>query len=160
MKVNGYLVAGGISSAIASLLHIVIIIGGPDWYRFFGAGEGMAQLAENGSSYPTIITTIIAIILALWGLYAFSGAGVIGRLPLLKLVLGIISMIYIMRGVFGIPIVIYLDHPYLNELEEKMTFMIFSSFISLSFGLFYLIGSIQISSNTMNQGHIKGDKKT
>jgi hypothetical protein len=160
MKVNGYFVAGGISSAIASLLHIVMIIGGPDWYRFFGAGEGMAQLAENGSSYPTIITTIIAIILALWGLYAFSGAGVIGRLPLLKLVLGIISMIYIMRGVFGIPIVIYLDHPYLNELEEKMTFMIFSSFISLSFGLFYLIGSIQISSNTMNQGHIAGDKKT
>lgn len=144
MKVNRYLVAGGISSAIASLLHIVIIIGGSDWYRFFGAGDGMAQLVENGSTYPAIVTTIIAIILALWGLYAFSGAGVIGQLPQLKLVLGIISMIYIIRGVFGIPIVIYLDYPYLNELEEKMTFMLISSVISLGFGLFYLIGLIQI----------------
>ena len=152
MKVNRYLVAGGILSAIASLLHIAIIIGGPAWYRFFGAGEGMAQLAENGSTYPTIITTIIAIILALWGLYAFSGAGIIRRLPLLKLALGTISMIYIVRGVFGIPIVIYFNHPYLNELEEMMMFMVFSSVISLGSGLFYLIGSIQILPNKMNQG--------
>ena len=160
MKTNRLLIIGGVLSIVASLLHIAIIIGGPGWYRFFGAGEGMAQLAENASPYPTIITTIIAIILVLWGLYAFSGAGVIGRLPQLKLALGIISMIYIIRGVFGIPIVIYLDHPYLNELEEKMTFMIFSSVISLSFGLFYLIGIMQILSNKMNQGHITIDKKT
>mgnify|MGYP000492371926 CR=1 FL=1 len=158
MKTNKLLIIGGVLSVVASLLHIAIIIGGPDWYRFFGAGEGMAQLAENASTYPAIITTIIAIILALWGLYAFSGAGVIGRLPLLKLALGIISMIYIIRGVFGIPIVIYLDHPYLNELEEKMTFMIFSSVISLGLGLFYLMGLIQILSKKMNQGHITKDK--
>ena len=49
----------------------------------------------------------------------FSGAGIIRPLPLLKPVLVIISMIYIMRGVFGIPIVIYVDHPYLNELARK-----------------------------------------
>jgi len=160
MKTNRLLIIGGVLSIVASLLHIAIIIGGPGWYRFFGAGEGMAQLAENASPYPTIITTIIAIILVLWGLYAFSGAGVIGRLPQLKLALGIISMIYIIRGVFGIPIVIYLDHPYLNELEEKMIFMIFSSVISLGLGLFYLIGLMQISSNKINQGHITKDKKT
>lgn len=149
MKTNKLLIIGGVLSVVASLLHIAMIVGGPAWYRFFGAGEGMAQLAESGSIYPAIITAIIAIVLALWGLYAFSGAEVIGRLPQLKLVLGIISMIYIVRGVFGIPIVIYLDHPYLNELEEKMTFMIFSSLISLGFGLFYLIGSMQILSNKM-----------
>jgi putative oxidoreductase len=70
----------------------------------------------------------------------------------------IISMVYIIRGIFGIPIVIYIDHPYLNELEEKMTFMIFSSIISLSLGLFYLVGSMQTWSNNTNQRHITKDK--
>lgn len=144
MKTNKSLIIGGVLSALASLLHIAIIIGGPAWYRFFGAGEGMAQLAESGSTYPTIITIIIAIILALWALYAFSGAAIINRLPLLKPVLLVISMIYITRGVFGIPLVIYINHPYLNELEGKMTFMVFSSIISVSCGLFYLIGSAKL----------------
>ena len=151
MKINKLLIIGGVLSAVAALLHIAIIMGGPEWYRFFGAGEGMAQLAEKNSTYPTTITAIIATILALWALYAFSGAGIINQLPLLKPVLVIISIIYIVRGIFGIPIVLYLDHPYLNELEEKMTFIVFSSVVSLLFGLFYLVGSIQIWSNKTNQ---------
>jgi len=155
MQLNKTLIIGGILSIIASLLHIAIIIGGPDWYRFFGAGEGMAQLAENGSTYPTIITTLIAILLMIWGLYAFSATGIISKLPLLKPVLKIISGIYLLRGVFGIPIVIYLDHPYLNELEGKMTFMIFSSIISFGCGLFYLIGLIQVWENKLNQKPLK-----
>lgn len=35
-------------SAIAALLHVGIIIGGPSWYRFFGAGERMARAAAAG----------------------------------------------------------------------------------------------------------------
>lgn len=128
----------------ASLLHVAIIIGGPAWYRFFGAGEGMARLAESGSTYPTFLTAIIATIFAIWALYAFSGAKIVKRLPLLKTILIGITMIYLIRGLFGIPIVIYSDHPYLNELERKMTFMIVSSIVSLGCGLFYLIGTIKI----------------
>jgi hypothetical protein len=41
-KPNFWLVGGGILSAIAALLHAAVIAGGPDWYRFFGAGEEMA----------------------------------------------------------------------------------------------------------------------
>ncbi|MBA3286115.1 MAG: hypothetical protein H0U27_13800 [Nitrosopumilus sp.] len=144
MKHNRYLIIGGVISLIASLLHVLIIIGGPDWYRFFGAGEGMAQLAEKDSTYPSIITGVIALILALWALYAFSGAGIISRFPLLKPVLLVISAIFITRGVFGIPVVILIDQPYLNELEEKIIFMIFSSLVSLCIGLFYLVGLIEV----------------
>jgi len=43
-----WLVVGGWLSVAASLLHIGCIIGGPDWYRFFGAGEEMAQAAARG----------------------------------------------------------------------------------------------------------------
>ena len=65
MKINRALIVGGVSTAIASLLHVAIIIGWADCYRFFGAGEGMAQLHEKGSTYPAMITGIIAIILAI-----------------------------------------------------------------------------------------------
>ncbi len=146
MKTNKWLIIGGILCFVASLLHVAIIIGGPEWYRFFGAGEGMARLAESGSIYPTLITGVIALILAIWALYAFSGAKIVIQLPFLKSVMVGISMIYIIRGVFGIPIVIYIDRPYLNELEGKMMFMIFSSIFSLVCGLFYLTGTIKIRS--------------
>jgi hypothetical protein len=45
---SGLLIASGWMSVAASLLHIGCIIGGPDWYRFFGAGEQMAKMAERG----------------------------------------------------------------------------------------------------------------
>jgi hypothetical protein len=150
MKNNRFLIIAGISSGLVSLLHIAIIFGGADWYRFFGAGEGMAQLAEQGSNYPPATTALIAFMLALSAIYAFSGAGIIKRLPFLKLVLVIISSVYILRGALGIPIVIFIDDPYLNELEGRLSFMIISSFISLSFGLLYLIGLIKFWKTNIN----------
>jgi hypothetical protein len=143
IKKNKSLVVGGLLSVLASLLHLVIVLGGPEWYRFFGAGEGMAQLAEDGSSHPALITASIALILGIWALYAFSGAGIIRRLPLLKPILFVITGVYMLRGILGVPLVLYLNHPYLNELAEKMMFMVFSSMVSLSIGLFYLRGLTQ-----------------
>jgi len=145
MKIgNKYLFIGGVLSLIASLLHIAIIIGGPDWYRFFGAGEEMAQLAENKFVYSTAITLSISLVLALWAIYAFSGTGVVRRVPLVRLGLVIISTIYLARGVFGIPLIVTIDDPYFNELKDKMTFMVVSSLTSLVLGLFYVVGTWQI----------------
>jgi hypothetical protein len=42
-----------------------------------GAGEQMAQMAEQGSMYPTYVTLAISVIIAIWGFYALSGADVI-----------------------------------------------------------------------------------
>ena len=106
----------------------------------------MAQQAEVGSLMPVITTLGIALILCIWSLYAFSGAGKIVRLPLLKPVLILISAIFLLRGVFGIPLVVYMDHPYLNELQEKMTFMVISSLICLGFGLLYVKGTMKLFS--------------
>ena len=100
---NPALIIGGLLSVAAALLHIGCIIGGPDWYRFFGAGEAMATLAEQGSMTPTLLTLGIACILAIWAAYAFSGAGLLPRLPLLRTGLVVISAVYLLRGLVLIP---------------------------------------------------------
>jgi hypothetical protein len=45
---NTFLILGAISSASAALAHLGCIIFGGSWYRFLGAGEQMAKMAEKG----------------------------------------------------------------------------------------------------------------
>jgi hypothetical protein len=136
-----FLLVGGGLTGVASLLHVAIILGGPDWYRFFGAGERMAQLAARGSIHPTIITSGIAVILGVWTLYALSGARAIRRLPFLRLALVLIAAIYLIRGTLGIPVVLLADDPYTNQLKVRMTFMVLSSAICICIGLCYAAGA-------------------
>ncbi len=88
----------GAFSAVASALHLAIIAGGARWYRFFGAGERMARMAERGQIRAALITLAIALVLAGWSAYALSGAGLLPALPLLRPVLYAIGAIYLLRG--------------------------------------------------------------
>ena len=134
MRQNLILVTGGVLSAAASLLHLAVIAGGPDWYRFFGAGEGMARMAERGEITPTLTTIGIATILAIWAAYAFAGAGVIRRLPLMRTALVLISTIYLLRGLVLIPALI------INKGSPE-PFVLWSSLIVLIYGLCYAVGT-------------------
>ena len=89
---NQWLRIGGILSFAVALLHMVIIFVGATAYRYFGAGEDMARAAESGSVFPALLTFVLVIIFVLWGLYALSGAGVIRRLPLLRIALIVIGV--------------------------------------------------------------------
>lgn len=131
---NPILVAGGALSAAAALLHLAVIAGGPAWYRFFGAGEGMARMAERGSPYPTIVTIGIASVLAVWSAYAFAGAGLIPRLPLMRTALIAISTVYLLRGLVLIPA--FLINP-----GGVLPFVLWSSLIVLVYGLCYAVGT-------------------
>lgn len=131
---NPWLIVGGVLSAIASLLHLAVIAGGPAWYRFFGAGEGMARMAEQGSWVPTVITIGIAGVLAAWAAYAFSGAGLIPRLPLLRTALVLISAVYLLRGLALIPALA------INGLAVQ-PFVLWSSLVVLVYGLAYAVGT-------------------
>ncbi len=133
------LIIAAIFSFVAALLHIAIIFGGAQWYRFFGAGENMAKLAESGSSYPTLVTLAIAIILSIWGLYALSGAGVIFKLPLLKTGLVLITFIYLARGIAGLVLPFVSEHPAITQ--NSFTFWMVSSVICCLFGVMYLLGT-------------------
>ncbi len=138
MKKNNPLIIAGSLSMLASILHISCIFGGPEWYLFFGAGTRMAELAAAGDSYPTLVTLVIASILAVWGLYAYSGAGMILKLPLLKTVLALITGVYLVRGVVGLIIPFVTADPVVHQ--NSLTFWIVSSLVCCVFGMYYFIG--------------------
>lgn len=131
MNVN--LIIAATLSAIAAVLHLACIAFGASWYRFFGAGEEIASLAEQGSAIPTIITSFIALVLFVWSAYALAAAGVIRKLPLMRTALILIISIYLIRGIGGL---FFIANPGGNTPE----FMLWSSFICIVFGLFYLVG--------------------
>ena len=130
---NVFLIIAGILSAIAAILHIGCIYFGAPWYRFFGAGEHMAVLAERGSIQPTLITSGIVLVLSIWSLYAFSAAGIIFRLPLVRIALILITVIYLVRGIAGF---FFVSSP----MGRSPEFWLWSSSICLCFGIIHLIG--------------------
>jgi hypothetical protein len=130
---NIMLTIAGTLSAMAAILHIACIYFGAPWYRLLGAGEHMAKLAEQGSLIPTAITSAIVLVLFIWSLYAFSAAGLIGRLPLMHLALTMITSIYVFRGIAGFFLMA-------NPIGRTPEFWLWSSAISLSLGIIHLIG--------------------
>jgi hypothetical protein len=116
------------------MLHVAVIGGGPSWYRFVGAGEDMARAAERGSSTPALVTLAIAALLMVWALYAFSGAGIIRRVPLLRTALVLISAVYLLRAFALLPILILRP-----ELVDS--FALVSSLVVLVYGVAYSIGT-------------------
>lgn len=151
------LLLAGVATAIASLLHLAILWGGPPWYRFFGAGERMARLAVRGSLYPPVVTSCIAAILGVWTIYALSGAGIIRRLPQVRLALMLIAAIFLARGLLGIPLVLLVDHPYMQELRARTTFMVVSSAICVGLGLCYAVGAVAVTNGTRTSSAIDGE---
>ncbi len=134
MPRNPWLVAAGLLSAAAALLHLAIIVGGPDWYRFFGAGERMARMAEQGLARPALIAVAIATALALAAAYAFAGAGLIRRLPMMRTALATIACVYLLRGLVPVPLL-------LLRPERVDAFVLWSSLIVLAYGVFYAVGT-------------------
>jgi len=134
MRANWWLVAGGVLSALAALLHLAIIFGGASWYRFFGAGERLAQAAEQGSVRPALLTAAIASVLFVWSAYAFAGAGLVRPLPLMRTALVLISAAYLLRALWL---------PAAMVAGRADAFLVWSSLIVLVYGLAYALGTWQ-----------------
>ncbi|AXK70944.1 hypothetical protein DWG18_00650 [Lysobacter sp. TY2-98] len=134
--VNRMLVLAAALSALAAVLHVAVIAGGPDWYRFFGAGERMARLAEARSPVPTVVTLGIALVLAVWATYAASAAGLIRPLPLTAAALVAITGVYVLRGLAVLPAAAM---PAL-----RTPFNLWSSAICLAIGVVHAVGLWQV----------------
>ena len=138
VKRKNFLAAGGIMSALISLLHFILALK-PEFYRYITAGREseLARMAESGSTATSIGTISLGILFAIWAIYAFSGAGLIRRLPLIRMVLVIIAFIYILRALFLFTeINMVLDEGY------PFRFVVFSA-ISLAAGALYLAGILK-----------------
>jgi len=140
------LLAGGVISALISILHFILALQ-PALYRHIIASQesALAKMAEQGSKPTTVATVVLTLIFAIWAAYAFSGAGLIHRLPLLRAALIANGVIYILRALF-IPIEVNMV---LNQ-GYPFRFVVFST-ISLVAGLFYLIG-IFFKTGSLNPG--------
>ena len=118
---------------IGAALHLVVLWWGPDGYRFFGAGEQMAQMAERKNPWPAILTLLITAVLAVWGLYCLALDGYFPELPWTSQIVIVITAVYIVRGIYPL-----LLSPFVAIFRTP--FMIWSSLICTGFGVVHLVG--------------------
>ena len=88
------LILAGVLSFCAAIFQAVIAFV-PAWSAAFGASDALV-------SNPALLITLgllVALLLVIFGLYGLSGAGVIRRLPLLRLGLFVIGLLYSLVGV-------------------------------------------------------------
>lgn len=133
---NPMLVLAAGLSAVAALLHLMIILGGAPWYRFFGAGERLARAAEAGRVYPSLVTAGIAAVLGLWATYALAAGGLRLALPWVPQVLCALTAVYLLRGLAIVPLMIFMR-------AAVTPFLLWSSGVCLLVGLVHLVGLYQ-----------------
>lgn len=130
-----WLVAAGALSAGIALLHLGIVAAGPRAYTYFGAGD-LAPLAAAGSPVPALLTAGLALLFGAWSWYAFAGAGLVRRPPLLQLGLWVIGALYAARGAAIVPEGLALAR---GAASPPLRYAVFS-LVALATGLAYLVG--------------------
>lgn len=97
----------------------------------------MAVAAEQGRVFPWLVTLAIAGVLGGWGLYAFSGANILPKLPFLKPALTGITAIYCLRAMVIFPLAMF-------KPKAATLFMWWSSAVCAVYGAVHVVGLITI----------------
>lgn len=129
------LVVAAALTALAALLHLVVIVQGPRGYQWCGAGDRIVAAARSGSRVPAALTSMICVVLLAWAAYALSGAGLIAPLPLLRPMLVAIASVFLLRALLG-PFVLVGN-------GRSARFVWVSSAVCLVYGLLFLVGLVQ-----------------
>ena len=128
--------AGGLSLGMAVFQAAISF--SPSASQYFDAPP---ELVANP---PMLIVAGLAMagVLMVFGLYAFSGAGCLRRLPWLRLGLLISGSLYTLRGLFSIPeLLIFLGFLPLPQPLPPQELV--ASLVSLVIGLLYLAGTLR-----------------
>jgi hypothetical protein len=130
------LTLAGLGNVAAALVHVIGWAVGPEAIAFLGAPPYIVRSMEEGTAdAPATISVIVAVLLV-FAAYAFSGAGRLPRLPLLRVVLTLIALIFILRG-----LLIFVQ---LQSADLSVTFDVghlMLSAIVLILGALYAIGA-------------------
>jgi hypothetical protein len=129
------LLIGGAIAALAAIWHLLCILGGPDWFAFARAPQEIIESSIQGTLLAPIGTIVVAVLMFLCTFYAYSGACVIRKVPLLKSALMIIAFLCTLRGLIAIPSFFIL--------EELDVWQLIASSVWLFVGVCFLIGSIE-----------------
>jgi hypothetical protein len=151
-----FLMAAGLATAAAALIHLMIPLGGPAWYAFFGAPRRLVRLAEAHALYPAVSCVVIAAGLFVCAAYAFSGARLLPPLPLLRLALAAIALVFLLRGV-GFLFLEWLWPGSLVRVSGSQgidTFLLVSSLICLLIGGAYAWGLFMAWSHLAPVAHV------
>ncbi|MGE5517748.1 MAG: hypothetical protein ACM31D_18240, partial [Bacteroidota bacterium] len=131
-----WLTVAAVLDFTAAALHLAIVVGGADWYRFFGAGEDFASRAERGDPLPAVVTVAIAMILSVWGLYCLQLAGRLRLgLPWPRLAVTAITTVYGLRALA--PLIAWVAAP-----QALDAFLVWSSLVCLGFALSHGMGLV------------------
>lgn len=133
------LVGGGIS-ALAATWNLLMILGGASWYAFARAPEYIVQSAREGALTAPVGAIAIATLMFICTLYAFFGAGVIRKIPMLKSALVTISLLCLIRGAYVSPLFF--------KLHQLGVWHVVASSVWFFVGMCFLAGALQqLSSN-------------
>ncbi len=144
METSGVMLTiGAVISGLIALLHGVLAIR-PGLWRYVAPGgtSAVREMAIQGSTGTMMATVALAVMFAVWTLYALSGAGAIGRLPLLRTGLIGIGVIFLLRALFIVP-----EARMVLVEGYSVRFVLFSG-ISLVAGVLYLVGAFMLRQPT------------
>ncbi len=138
------------AAAAGAVLHIAILFGGPDWYAFFGAPTGLVAMARSGNLRAPISCLVIATILVVFAAYAFSGAGVIRRLPFLRLGLAFIASVLLLRGMLFAPLILWRPDVLVRicNCRHVDAFIVITSVICFAMGIGFALGASAAPGNS------------
>lgn len=128
-----FLVLGGCIAGISAIWHLLCILGGPSWFIFARAPSEIITSAQQGTLLAPIGTIVVAALMLTCTLYAFSGAGIIRKIPLLKSALITISTLCLLRVVVVIPNLLY------SSFTD--TWQLVATSVWLFVGICFLLGS-------------------
>jgi hypothetical protein len=97
------LISAGVIASASAIWHLLCIFGGPSWFAFARAPQQIIDSAQQGTMIAPIGTVIVSSLMFACSVFAFSAAGLIRRVPLLKSALITIAILCTLRGLIGIP---------------------------------------------------------
>lgn len=137
------LIIGGVIAAMAAVWHLLMIIGGPGWYSFAHAPYYIVESARQRTLVAPVAAILIATLMFTCTLYAFSGAGIIRKIPLLKSALITIAVICLTRALVTIPYLVKSKLDIWNLVASSGWFFV---------GVCFLLGAV--TQFTKHQKHI------
>ncbi len=127
------LILAGVLSFCAAIFQVVLGFV-PKWSAALGAGD-----LANNPPLLLALSLLVALLLVVFGLYGLSGAGIIRRLPLLRLGLLAIGLLYGMVG-FNFPFQVLALLGILPYAGTMPIFVVLVSMGAFAACLAYLIG--------------------